>query len=152
MICPQCQRPVGDDSVSCAFCGSPIAGSQNAQSGTVQAAASAVAGSQADIELPEWRRELARRLQRIKEKREPTIPIEESLSPIPSLPLKPAEALRAEKTASATAEPVIRTRRTPRKSFRDKAVSPKAAEESLPEIVEAVSARETAAPVPAPLP
>jgi len=87
MICPQCQKPVADASVSCAVCGSPT-GSQNVQSGTIHAAASGVARSQAGVELPEWRRELARRLQRIKEKREAAIPIEESLSNIPSLPLK----------------------------------------------------------------
>ncbi len=150
MICPQCQKPVADASVSCAVCGSPT-GSQNVQSGTIHAAASGVARSQAGAELPEWRRELARRLQRIKEKREAAIPIEESLSNIPSLPLKTAEALRAE-TASAPAQPVVRTRRSPRKSFRDNAVAPKAVEESRPEIVEAVSAHEIAAPAPAPLP
>src|SRR5206468_2016584 len=138
MICPQCQKPVADASVSCAVCGSPTS-SQNVQSETIQAAASGPAGSQADAELPEWRRELARRLQRIKEKREPAIPIEEIRSPIPSLPLKTAEALRAD-ISSGAAQPVVRTRRASGKSFRDKAVAPKAVEESRPEIVEAVSA------------
>src|SRR5207248_5264370 len=42
--------------------------------------------------------------------------------------------------------------RSPRKSFRDNAVAPRAVEESRPEIVEAVSAHEIAAPASAPLP